>query len=237
MAKLQLTPAELKAQSIEMNDLKLQYESFFDDVHSILNDINQNWSVNLANNFTGKINVAQKGFSGIVTMLGYGASAANTSARIFENVDSQLAKIMESKSTSSMSNSIYSFVKPGLDDLEMKFYNWTHIPTRQYGKNVDTEESSHEIVITDDIEADIKANYDSKIDEYRNPKSDGFSFTYGSEPEYSEIGNVHIKHTTDVTTLYGKYENGHLVENASAGESKSLHHYDIYTSIESQPDL
>lgn len=95
MAKLQLTPAELLAQSTELINLKSQYDSLFSGTQSILNDVNQNWSENLANNFSGKINTAMQSCTQISNMLSQGASAARTSALTFQSVDKQLAYVMQ----------------------------------------------------------------------------------------------------------------------------------------------
>ena len=58
--KVQLTPAQLLAQSQEMLSLQKDYESLFQETSTLLNQINGNWSANLANNFLGKITSAQK---------------------------------------------------------------------------------------------------------------------------------------------------------------------------------
>ena len=44
MGKIQLTPEELLSQSQEMSSLKNQYESLFQSVDGILNDVNNSWS-------------------------------------------------------------------------------------------------------------------------------------------------------------------------------------------------
>lgn len=91
MAKIQLTPAELLSQSTEMGNLKTQYESMFQGVNSILQDVNQNWSANLAHNFAGKISTAQKSFDKITEILQAGSDLAGRSATTFESMDSLLA--------------------------------------------------------------------------------------------------------------------------------------------------
>lgn len=92
MGKIELTPTELLSQSNELSSLAERYESLFSNVSSILNNVNTGWSEVLSNNFEGKINSAQKNFSGIVNALSQGANVASTSANSFENVDSLLAK-------------------------------------------------------------------------------------------------------------------------------------------------
>ncbi len=92
MAKIQLTPAELLAQSQEMAALRDEYETFFKGTSSLLNTINANWSTKLAHNFAGKITSAQKSFDQITSMLEQGANLANTSANTFQSMDELLAK-------------------------------------------------------------------------------------------------------------------------------------------------
>lgn len=90
--KIQLTPAELLAQSAEMEALRSEYNDVFAAVTSELNHANGNWSGVLAHNFAGKITSAGRGFSRITDMLEAGSKAAQTSARTFESVDTLLAK-------------------------------------------------------------------------------------------------------------------------------------------------
>ena len=92
--KIQLTPAELLAQSQEMLSLQKEFESLFGQTDTLLNEVNQNWSANLANNFVGKLTSARKGFSNIVSLLEKGGTLAATSANTFESMDSLLSKVM-----------------------------------------------------------------------------------------------------------------------------------------------
>lgn len=91
--KIQLTPAELQAQAVEMQNLESEYSALFGGVSSTLKSVNRNWSMNLSNNFEGKINSAQKSFTQITNDLKNGAKVANTCAVTFESVDSQLSKL------------------------------------------------------------------------------------------------------------------------------------------------
>lgn len=91
--KIQLTPAELKAQAAEMSALSAEYEMLFSGVSSSLKNVNSNWSANLSRNFEGKITSAQNAFKGMTENLTQGATIATTSANTFESVDSLLAKL------------------------------------------------------------------------------------------------------------------------------------------------
>ena len=78
-----VTPEILAGQSAEMSSLMAEYESLFTSVSSLLTEINGSWSPNMANNFSGKIQSAQKSFSNVVGMLGNGASAAKAASQIY----------------------------------------------------------------------------------------------------------------------------------------------------------
>lgn len=93
MGKIQLTPEELLSQCQEMSSLKNQYESLFQSVDGILNDVNNSWSENLANNFSGKLAAAKNSFSKVTQMLQVGAEITGTSAKTFESVDQQLSAL------------------------------------------------------------------------------------------------------------------------------------------------
>ena len=90
--KIQLTPQELLSQSQEMLSLQKEFETLFGQSQTLLNQVNDNWSANLANNFSGKLLSAQKGFRQITSMLEAGGNLAAESAKSYESVDALLAK-------------------------------------------------------------------------------------------------------------------------------------------------
>lgn len=92
MAKIQLTPQELLAQSTEMASLQKEYEALFGTTSSILTSVNGNWSEMLSRNFLGKMNSAQKGCKQLIASLETGAQLAKTSAQTYQSMDEQLAK-------------------------------------------------------------------------------------------------------------------------------------------------
>lgn len=95
MGKIKLEPSLLLAQAGEMERLGAEYEDLFRQVTAAMERANTNWSPNLAHNFSGKIASAQRGFSGVVDMLGYGAGAARMSAQQFVSIDSQIARYIQ----------------------------------------------------------------------------------------------------------------------------------------------
>ena len=95
MAEVKISPDELKRQATRMTALQEQYEILFRSVTAELKVMNQNWSPFLANNFSGKIDSAQKGFSAVERILEIGAAAALQSANTMESIDRALAKTME----------------------------------------------------------------------------------------------------------------------------------------------
>lgn len=90
--KIQLTPAELLAQSREMLSLRDEYEAIFKSSQAVLSTVNGNWSACLSRNFLGKLSSAEKGFSQILGMLENGGNLAAQSANSYESVDSLLSK-------------------------------------------------------------------------------------------------------------------------------------------------
>lgn len=89
---IKLDAETLLEQSERMKTLKEEYNAMFGNVVSILNEMNDGWSENLANNFSTKISTAQKGFSKIVEMLECGETVAKESATSFEDVNSVMAR-------------------------------------------------------------------------------------------------------------------------------------------------
>lgn len=97
MADIKITPEELLAQSAEMTSLQSEYESLFSQVTNALNGINDSWSENLARNFSGKIQSAQKSFTSITNMLANGSAAARLGATSHSptSMDSYLSQLEE----------------------------------------------------------------------------------------------------------------------------------------------
>ena len=127
--KIQLTPQELLSQSQELKGLQVEYETLFGQSQTLLDQVNTNWSVNLAHNFAGKIASAQMGFSRITDMLDAGAKVAETSARTFESVDSLLAK----DSIVSETQRIASRVGVAMSTATARLSEWT-TNTRETGQ-------------------------------------------------------------------------------------------------------
>ena len=92
---IQLSPADLMAQSAKLSSLQGEFETLFSSITSELNSVNSNWSTNLANNFAGKITSAQNGLAQVVQLLGNGAKAAATSAETFSSVDTALQNLTQ----------------------------------------------------------------------------------------------------------------------------------------------
>lgn len=80
MADIKYTPSELLEQSAELSNLQSEYDALFSKTAIALNGINESWSENLARNFSGKIQSAQKSFSSILNMLTNGSAAAKLGA-------------------------------------------------------------------------------------------------------------------------------------------------------------
>ena len=102
--RIELTPEELIAQSEQMANLRTKYVNVFSGVSAILNDINGNWSENLAHNFSGKIATAQKSFEKIGDLLQVGSDAAKKHADGFQSLDETLSKFDMSSFMGHMAN-------------------------------------------------------------------------------------------------------------------------------------
>lgn len=121
-----VTPEILAGQSAQMASLMSDYESLFASVSSLLTEINGSWSPNMANNFAGKIQSAQKSFSNVVGMLGNGSSAAKAASQIFADdmagaVGGILGLIEQGSDFSDwMKNTLGAAGVPGLKGLDVK---------------------------------------------------------------------------------------------------------------------
>ena len=91
---IELDVSTLLAQSGSMKTLKEDYSAMFSKVVSILGEMNNGWSENLSNNFSGKITTAQKGFAKIVEMLECGENTAKEAATSFEDINNIMARQM-----------------------------------------------------------------------------------------------------------------------------------------------
>ena len=125
--KIQLTPAELLAQSAEMLALEQEFASLFQKTESLLGQVNSDWSANLANNFAGKITSAQKACTSIINMLDGGAKIAETSANTMDSVDQLLGKLFNGDGDSGESGGGSRWYGPGGTFIQEKYgRNWTN---------------------------------------------------------------------------------------------------------------
>lgn len=105
-----LNASELIAQSQSMKTLKEEYDTMFNQVVSILNEMNEGWSENLSNNFSGKITTAQKGFAKIIEMLDCGETVAKEAATSFEDVNAVMARQISGAFSSLFENVDFSSI-------------------------------------------------------------------------------------------------------------------------------
>ncbi len=145
--KIVLSPEVLTAQSNEMRALMNEYESLFASVTSLLEDVNNNWSANLANNFSSKITSAQSSFASIVDMLGWGAEAALNSATTMESVDSALAQMMNGDSgTTVISSDDGSVLEAAIDQtIADTAQNWESVSDMATWLNENYDELPDEV--------------------------------------------------------------------------------------------
>ena len=120
-ARIIITPAELLAQASEMNTLQEEFSDLFRNVTVELIQVNQNWSSNLAHNFSGKISCFNKNQVLLVQDLVRGYGVAKTCAETFESVDSELAKLYGSNKLSKEKNNKATMSKVP-DPVDMDYY-------------------------------------------------------------------------------------------------------------------
>ena len=97
---IKITPGELRSQAAQMKGMEDGYTGLFSNVTTLLDSINQNWSANLAHNFSGKITSAQRSFSSVINMLSVGRQVAEKCAESLETVDSVLANLWQNDTQS-----------------------------------------------------------------------------------------------------------------------------------------
>lgn len=127
MAKIELTPEELKSQAQEMAALQTEFESLFNGTSSLLTTINGNWSATLANNFDGKINSAQNAFRKVTEMLGKGSELAMVSANTYQSMDDLLAKATlqsVNRGTGAAAMSMSGSIASKAGDMQSGFWNY-----------------------------------------------------------------------------------------------------------------
>lgn len=90
--RISLDPEVLLSQSQRMDSLRNQYETLFQNVSTVLENMNDNWSENLSHNFSGKLRTARSSFLKIGNLLQIGANAAKDSANTFSSLDECLAR-------------------------------------------------------------------------------------------------------------------------------------------------
>ena len=115
--KIQLDPRILSSQGDRMDSLKREFDGLFRDVSGTLYDTNYNWSEYLANNFSWKINSAQKSFSAVTSMLESGAEAARNSAATFSSLDDSLAKLFGQGPGADMASGASAAARAGMASM------------------------------------------------------------------------------------------------------------------------
>lgn len=229
MALIKLDSVELKNQASEMTALSSEYEHLFSGVNSILNDVNNNWSPNLANNFSGKIANAQKGFSNVVEMLKFGADAANSSAESFSNIDMEISRLMGGNLHSGSSGTVHggggaSIPVISRSDIRYMSASKSNIVSGtisgDYGDDVkDTVEDTYHNIIEGDDVAD-----------------DGYTIsTYGTTTGRQEIiGDIYYEKRRGVEEYYADYDKGNNYEAALGKISKTAEEIIIGQGCEEQ---
>ncbi len=136
--KISLTPEELLSQSQEMSSLCREFGSLFQKNQRILQQVNDNWSVNLARNFAGKITSAQRISSAITDMLDTGAKVAQSSAQAIKDVDQSLSNVIGGGDSSIKDASATSHVEKSIREGI-----WGTNSTTRFWDKITTEDGVH----------------------------------------------------------------------------------------------
>ena len=168
MAEIKLTPEELTAQSAEMASLQSEYEGLFRQVTNSLNGINESWSENLASNFSGKIQSAQKSFSSVANMLLNGSSAARIGSLTFASgtgIGDILSGLMgNGASMPTEVSDLAKWIQEMGGDLTGEQGKWINEMLQMTGIDADTIKETAEIIKNGDTEGALKKVYDKWLD-------------------------------------------------------------------------
>lgn len=165
MADIKLSPEELMVQSTEMTSLQTEYETLFSQVTNALNGINDSWSENLASNFVGKIQHAQKSFSSIANMLINGASAARISSITFSSPGDALSKMLGTGETSIDNLSgLAQWIQENGDKLGTNDEKWMSAVMGMNGLDSKAIQSVMEKITSGDYEGALKIAGEKSLD-------------------------------------------------------------------------
>lgn len=170
MADIKLSPEQLLAQSMEMTSLQTEYEALFAQVTNALNGINDSWSENLASNFAGKIQSAQKSFSSIGNMLINGSAAARLSSLTFSSgmgISDILSGLFNESTVGtglfSDPSELAKMILESGESLDEGSGAWIS-EMLGMGADVDTVIEAAEMVMNGDYEGALKIAYEKGLD-------------------------------------------------------------------------
>ena len=220
MADIKYTPSELLVQSAQMAALQSEFDALFKQTTNALNGMNESWSENIARNFSGKIQSAQKSFSGILNMLSNGSAAARLGA------------------TSHSPTAIESFLG-SLDRFDKMLIG---VPGQQaYSTLMSFQPDDGDTVsITGDFKKDVEQYYHNRMSSKDVPKDELYVYeSRGSTTGKKHlIGDLYYEKTYDVKKEYGGYSEDPNAVNLTGGmsvtgtEIKLSEHSEAAVSIE-----
>lgn len=116
--KIKLTPVLLAQQGSELSRINSSYKSAFQEIDKIMNSVNENWSKNIANNFTNKIRESTKITNVLTDTIDKTVTVIHTVGNKFENLDRELAKIIQGEDTAGDSSSSQGYFASGYQDFQ-----------------------------------------------------------------------------------------------------------------------
>lgn len=217
-----------------MTALNEEMSSLFNSISREMNSVNSNWSANLAQNFSGKIDSVNSSFSSLSSLFTTGAEAAMVSAESMESVDKYLANQMVSPETIVAANgsvedkkSLWNWAEYGVSKVVDKVENLVSdyknkgktFKTVQYGKCAVKATSAIVKIVGGAIATATLVGAPlgmisiiSGIDTLNNVSAD---YVYIQTEGYDQIGTTH--YLKDLLTEKGK-ELGDYFGNERVGE-------------------
>ena len=205
--RIAIDPALLLNQSTEMTHLTQEFDSLFSSVSNSLSRMNDQWSRNLANNFTPKILSAKGAFSSLTELLRGGAESARTSASLFQSLDLSLEGSGLRSAVGGRAREIWEPTKREIDAF-----------LDNHGLRL-----PETVGFTGSAKKDYDAFYQDCFDKERmisRKWETGFT-TSGSHTEGHLFGDLYWDKTNDVRQLFGSYAVGENFE-AVNGQLKQI---------------
>ncbi len=96
MAKIRITPDELRSKAQEVRGKSQEHEAVIANITSLVNGLNAEWTGAAQDAYVAKFQEMQPRFSDFLELLEAYAMNMDEAARVLEEADGELAKVIES---------------------------------------------------------------------------------------------------------------------------------------------